>query len=177
MVAQLQDTHSGVEEDVGSQPIVAQVQHTPSGVDEGAGLQSVVAQIHNITEEGSGLQSVGTERRAAYETTDHTNTLERTHTEIESPGLDRFMSQRHGISTATSYSAQNTKPISCDPLSYPHCLDEMDKDGCSTSQALSLKNDHMVRIDKPLVPKDTDDDVYLSATSGDGEGSVSLHFS
>ncbi|KAG1818857.1 hypothetical protein EV424DRAFT_1619340 [Suillus variegatus] len=138
----IEDTHSGVEEDVGSQPIVAQVQHTPSGVDEGAGLQSVVAQIHNITEEGSGLQS------------------------------DRFMSQRHGISTATSYSAQNTKPISCDPLSYPHCLDEMDKDGCSTSQALSLKNDHMVRIDKPLVPKDTDDDVYLSATSGDGEGST-----
>lgn len=142
MVAQLQDTHSGVEEDVGSQPIVAQVQHTPSGVDEGAGLQSVVAQIHNITEEGSGLQSVGTERRAVYETTDHTNTLERTHTENESPGLDRFMSQRHGISTATSYSAH-----------------------------------HIVRIDKPLVPKDTDDDVYLSATSGDGEGSVSLHFS
>ncbi|KAG2051772.1 hypothetical protein BDR06DRAFT_958570 [Suillus hirtellus] len=167
----IENAHSGVEEDVGSQPIAAQIQHTPSGVDEGAGLQSVIVQIHNMTEEGSGLQSVGTDRRAAYETTDQTNTFERIHTEIESPGLDRFMNQRHGISTATSYPAQGTETISCDPLSYPHCLDEMDKDGCSTSQALSLKDDHLVRINKPLVPKDTDDDdVYLSATSGDREG-------
>ncbi|KAG1805444.1 uncharacterized protein BJ212DRAFT_1391820 [Suillus subaureus] len=99
------------------------------------------------------------------------NAFGRTHSEIELPGLDRFMSQHHRVSTlpATTCSAQNTTTISCDPLSYPHRLDEMDKYGRSASRARSLKDDQIIQTDQPLMSEDADDDVYLSAKSDDGE--------
>ncbi|KAG2130165.1 uncharacterized protein EDB93DRAFT_1181059 [Suillus bovinus] len=174
---ELQDEHSVVEEDAVPQPIVAHVHHTLSCVDEGAGLQSVATQVHNITsgiEERTSLQLVGVERRAADEAADHMNILGMPHTEIELPSLDQFTSQHHNVSTlpATSCSTQSTKTISSDSLSYPHLLDEMDKDARSASQAHSLKGDQILQTDKPPVSEDADDDVYLSAKSDNGEDST-----
>ncbi|KAG1848095.1 hypothetical protein DFJ58DRAFT_729994 [Suillus subalutaceus] len=193
IVSQVQHTSSGVDEGAGLQPVAARVHNITSDMEEGtdlqpvvtcqdityrveggAGLQPAIAQVQSTTfcvEEGADPKLVGAERRAAYEAADHTNTLGRTHSEIELPGLDRFTSQRNRVSTlaATSCSAQNTTTISCDPLSYPHRLDEMDKDGRPVSRARSSKDDQIIWTDQPLMSEDADDDAYLSAKSDDGE--------
>jgi hypothetical protein len=134
VVSQVQAAHSGAEEDDRLTPGVAQVQRITSGV-----------------EEGTDLQLVGVERRAAYEVAEHVNTLGRPGTEIELPGLNRLMSQRHHVSTLPATS----------------CM----------SQAHSSKGDQIDQTNQPLMSENADDDEYLSATSDAGGDFVSLLFS
>lgn len=170
-VAQVQQTPSDVEEVIGLQPVVAH-QNISHAVEEGADVQSVIAlvqggtfgaeeaagpqpvatRVQRITsgvEEGTDLQSVGVERRAAYEVADHMNTLGRRGTEIELPGLDRLMSQRHRVSTLPATTCMSQAHAS----KYANCTNQ------------------------PLMFEDADDDEYLSAKSDAGEDFVSLFFS